>query len=236
MQGVQQSYTEYFNRFHRKVGHLFQGRYKAIICEKDEYFLELVRYIHLNPLRSGVVKGLEGYRFSGQQVYLEGRGSELLDPRPVLKLLGGTKGYRHFMLDGLGEGDKQEYYEVEDQRFLGSREFGEKVREDVEGRDERAGEKRSLTKVVVELAERLRVSAKALTGPDRSWRCSRARRLVAYLLVRHAGFEVREVAAYLRRDPTTISSLMSRLSKQMLEEAESVNELHRLASCLDIHA
>jgi len=60
--------------------------------------------------------------------------------------------------------------------------------------------------------------------------------LVAYLLVRHAGFTVGEVAAYFRRDPTTISSLMSRLSKQMLEEAESVNEIERLASCLDIHA
>jgi len=64
MQGLQQSYTQYFNRKHRKVGHLFQGRYKAIVCDKDEYLLSLVRYIHLNPIRANRVQkrstGLEG--------------------------------------------------------------------------------------------------------------------------------------------------------------------------------
>src|SRR5262245_61655407 len=50
MQGLQQSYTQYYNRRYKKSGHLFQGRYKAIICDKDSYLLELVRYIHLNPV------------------------------------------------------------------------------------------------------------------------------------------------------------------------------------------
>jgi len=49
MQGLQQSYTQYYNRTYHKVGHLFQGRYQAILCQKDAYLLELVRYIHLNP-------------------------------------------------------------------------------------------------------------------------------------------------------------------------------------------
>ena len=49
MQGVQFSYTQRYNRRHRKVGHLFQGRYKAILFDRDAYLLELVRYIHLNP-------------------------------------------------------------------------------------------------------------------------------------------------------------------------------------------
>jgi putative transposase len=52
MQGLQQSYTQYFNRKYEKAGHLFQGRYKAIVCEREEYLLELVRYIHLNPVRA----------------------------------------------------------------------------------------------------------------------------------------------------------------------------------------
>ena len=48
-----------FNRKHRRFGHLFQNRYKSIICDLDPYLLELVRYIHLNPFRAGVVKRLE---------------------------------------------------------------------------------------------------------------------------------------------------------------------------------
>jgi putative transposase len=51
MQRLNTTYTVYFNRRHRRVGHLFQGRYKSILIEKDEYLAELSRYIHLNPVR-----------------------------------------------------------------------------------------------------------------------------------------------------------------------------------------
>jgi REP element-mobilizing transposase RayT len=61
MQGLQQSYTQYFNRRYHKVGHVFQGRYKAIICDKDKYLLALVRYIHLNPVRARLAKRPERY-------------------------------------------------------------------------------------------------------------------------------------------------------------------------------
>ncbi len=52
-------YVIWFNRRHQRTGHLFQNRYKSIVCEADAYLLALVRYVHLNPLRGGVVKSLE---------------------------------------------------------------------------------------------------------------------------------------------------------------------------------
>ena len=52
-------YAIYYNRRYSRKGHLFQDRYKSIVCDKDSYLLELVRYIHLNPLRAGIVKDLE---------------------------------------------------------------------------------------------------------------------------------------------------------------------------------
>ena len=52
-------YVVNFNRRHKRYGHLFQNRYKSILCEEEPYLLELTRYIHLNPLRSGIVSGLE---------------------------------------------------------------------------------------------------------------------------------------------------------------------------------
>ncbi|MBE0616600.1 MAG: transposase, partial [Proteobacteria bacterium] len=61
-------YSVTFNRRHRRSGHLVQNRYKSIVCEEEGYLLELVRYIHLNPLRAGLVvdlAGLEGYRWCG---------------------------------------------------------------------------------------------------------------------------------------------------------------------------
>lgn len=57
-------YTQRFNRLHKRVGHVFQGRYKAILVERDSYLLELARYIVLNPLRAGMVKRLEAWPWS----------------------------------------------------------------------------------------------------------------------------------------------------------------------------
>lgn len=230
MQGLQQSYTQYFNRVHRKVGHLFQGRYKAIICDRDEYLLELVRYIHLNPVRSKLVKRPEGYRYSGHKVHWEGKGTEVMEPGLVLKMLGGRQGYRRFVLDGLGGGHKGEYYEVEEQRFLGGEEFVEKVRGEVEGEGERGRVRRaSLRDVVEELAKRVKISPEVLRGPERSWRVSRARGLVAYVLARRMGFAVKDVAAHLGRDQTSISTLLIRFAQRMEQERGVKEECESLS-------
>ncbi len=90
MQGLQQSYSQYFNLKHHKTGHVFEGRYKAILCQKDQYLLQLIRYIHLNPVRAGMVRSPERYRYSGDHVYLQGKATETIDPATVLSMLGGT--------------------------------------------------------------------------------------------------------------------------------------------------
>ena len=57
-------YTQAFNRRHQRVGHVLQGRYKSILVDKDSYFLELCRYIVLNPVRAGMVKSPRDFRWS----------------------------------------------------------------------------------------------------------------------------------------------------------------------------
>lgn len=64
MQHINGAYTTYFNTKRKRSGHLFQGRYKGILVEADEYALELSRYIHLNPVRIGIVNGPEDYQWS----------------------------------------------------------------------------------------------------------------------------------------------------------------------------
>ena len=63
-------YTQTFNRTHKRVGHVFQGRYKAIIVEKDGYLLELARYVVLNPLRAGMVKDITDWHWSSYAAML----------------------------------------------------------------------------------------------------------------------------------------------------------------------
>jgi len=66
-------YVVNFNRRHKRHGHLFQNRYKSIICQEDAYLMELVRYIHLNLIRSGLIKDIKGLNrcpFSGHSVLM----------------------------------------------------------------------------------------------------------------------------------------------------------------------
>lgn len=85
MQNINTSYTVFVNKKYHRYGHLFQGRYKAFIVDKEKYLLALSRYIHLNPVRAGVVKRAEQYRWSSYQEYLYGlKGETLTDTDETL--------------------------------------------------------------------------------------------------------------------------------------------------------
>jgi hypothetical protein len=228
MQGVQQSYTQYFNRVHQKVGHLFQGRYRAIVCEKERYLLALLRYIHLNSVRAKLVRRPEQYPYSGHRVYLSGHATAVLDPAPVLGLIGGRGAYRRFLQAGMAEGHQAEYYHVAAQQVLGPEGFAERLRRPL-GKQARAGPKRSLETAGTVLARHLAMAPALLRSPDRSWPVARARTLVASTLVRRLGFPVSAVAAHLGRDPATVSSLISRWAHRMEGDPKGHHEVERLA-------
>jgi REP element-mobilizing transposase RayT len=211
MQGLQQSYTQYFNRSYRKVGHLFQGRYKAIICDKDKYLLALVRYIHLNPVRAGLAKRPERYGHSGHRSYLINGTPRIIDAGPILKLLGGKKAYENFVLEGVSESHNDKYYTVEDQQFLGDEGFGEEISREAGFKEERKPNT-SIETVLKDIARQLEITPKLLRGKDRRWDISKKRARAVASLVREHGYRVSEVAKFLRRDQSNISTMLSRLS------------------------
>ena len=86
MQRITLTYTQYFNKKYGKVGHLFQGRYKAFLCERDEYLLSLVRYIHLNPREILIHDGvLEKYAWSSYPEYLGITNKEICEKMIILQ-------------------------------------------------------------------------------------------------------------------------------------------------------
>jgi REP-associated tyrosine transposase len=107
-------YAISYNLRHHRHGHLFQNRYKSIICDENEYFAELVRYIHLNPLRAGIVNTLselDHYRYCGHRVIMGKKGLEWQDRVYVLKWFGSTernakKTYREFIQGGIDQGKR----------------------------------------------------------------------------------------------------------------------------------
>jgi REP element-mobilizing transposase RayT len=116
MQRLLTGYAQQFNRRHKRHGQLFQNRYKSFLCEEYAYLLELVRYIHLNPLRAEVVKDLKQlntYPFSGHHVLIGKFDHEWQDTDYVLGMFGKTMGaarraYATFMIKGISAGRRPE--------------------------------------------------------------------------------------------------------------------------------
>ena len=109
-------YAVSFNRRHKRHGQLFQNRYKSIICQEDVYLKELVRYIHLNPLRAKLVPGiaaLNRYRYSGHSVLMGKRSCEWQDTRYVLSHFGkraseARRRYLSYVTAGVDQGRRPE--------------------------------------------------------------------------------------------------------------------------------
>ena len=109
-------YVVNFNLRHKRYGHLFQNRYKSIICEEDPYLLELTRYIHLNPLRGGDVKNFEelmGYPWTGHAVIMGKRKADWQDVDTILAYFGKSRRnaqrrYSEFLEEGVSRGRRPE--------------------------------------------------------------------------------------------------------------------------------
>jgi putative transposase len=109
-------YVINFNRRHKRYGHLFQNRYKSIVCEDDPYLLELTRYIHLNPLRAGVVRDmrdLSKYPWAGHSVLMAEVKREWQDTDSILAYFGKRKKparikYEEFVREGMAQGRRPE--------------------------------------------------------------------------------------------------------------------------------
>ena len=84
MQTLNTAYSMYFNLKHRHIGHLFQGKFKYVLVETDEYLVHLSRYIHLNPASAGIVKKPEDYQWSSYNHYLNIDKLEFIEEKPIL--------------------------------------------------------------------------------------------------------------------------------------------------------
>ena len=181
-------YVVNFNRRHGRYGHLFQNRYKSILCEEDPYLLELTRYIHLNPVRTGVVKtmrGLAAYPWTGHAVVVGRVKRKWQDVDTVLLYFGkkrkkARRKYERYVAEGVKMGNRPElvgggltrsmggWSEVVSLRRKGEREAwderilgsGKFVKRVVEGAEEGMRETLRWRKRVMDLKRLLREVAK----------------------------------------------------------------------------
>jgi putative transposase len=225
-------YAIYFNLRHKRSGHLFQNRYKSFVCEEDAYQLELVRYLHLNPLRAGLVEdlsALDSYTWSGHSVIMGESVMEGQDADMVLSLFSKNKNearrhYRQFVADGIPLGKREEFgsgrkmtkklleelgEESYDQRVLGGCEFigGLRMRRELEAELARPVE---IKKIVVKVCRSFDVDPKELLLKSRGERIVAARSVICYLAVRQIGHNGVEVGSHVNLTRAGVSVAATR--------------------------
>jgi putative transposase len=211
MQRVLTSYSQYHNRKYKKIGHVFQGRYKSILCQTDRYLGELVRYIHLNPVRAKMVKRPERYQYSGHRTYIGLDTSGLVDAEPVLRHFGGTKKravevYSRFVEASLGEPSQDNYYRATEGRMLGGEEFLDEIRHRVGDHlaARKAFESTSIEELLEAAARSSGLSEQELSSGSRHRRTVAVRDAVI-VIGRERGISNRELAEALRIDPSAVT-------------------------------
>jgi hypothetical protein len=231
-------YAVSFNRRHARFGHLFQNRYKSIVCEEDPYLFELIRYIHLNPLRAGLLKDLDEldhYPWSGHAVLLGVKSLPGQATDEVLSLFGkktkaARHAYRQFLVDGVAMGNRpelvggglrrsqsQENAAAEglceyDARVLGGGDFVASLRAEPRLR-ERLHHRIDLDALQIMIGDLFHLPAIDLQRRGRRNQYSEARELFCYLAVRELGFSGTVVGAKLGMGASSVSRAIWRAEK-----------------------
>ncbi|MBI4536504.1 MAG: transposase [candidate division NC10 bacterium] len=239
MRSLLTGYAGTFNRRHKRSGHLFQNRYRSIVVEEDPYFLELVRYLHLNPLRAAIVtdwRALERYPYCGHGAILGKQEVDWQETSAVLRqfaerLPTARARYRTFVAEGVSRGRRhdlmggglirsaggwaavavlrrgRERY-AGDERILGSSEFVETLRGEIErteaGRLHARWRKLTAAALIARIATAEKVPVERLLGSGRPRTVSRIRRGLAYLWVEELGRSGRALARELGICPEAI--------------------------------
>lgn len=222
------TYTGYFNRKYKRVGHLFQGRYRGILIEKDRYLLSLSRYIHLNPIRAKVVKRPEEYRWSSYPEYIGKRqgkgwltcdwmlGQYSRDKSKAMRL------YKAFVEEGITL-DENPFDNLKKGMILGSESFIDEVTEKLNLKEYREiPESRRLTKsityedIITVVANRLGIKVEGIKEPGR--RNNLGRKVCLYLLRRLTDMSNDEIARNFGIGYTAVSQAALRVKREMMED------------------
>jgi putative transposase len=226
-------YAVVFNLRHNRVGHLFQNRYKSIVCDGDSYLLELVRYIHLNPVRAGIITKLEDldhYPWCGHSDLLGKASRKLIAVDEVLshfskKVTTARKRYEQFIADGITTSSKVKLSvggkrtsvaldpslgndELFDDRILGGGLFVNQILQSADLSPDVS--KMSLADLIRQVASFFNVEQSRLSKPSKERALTQAKAVVCYVALRELGLRGIDVAVALGYTPAAVSHAAKR--------------------------
>ncbi len=236
LQNLSFRYTRWVNGRRKRSGYLFPGRYKAALVDVDSYLNALIRYIHLNPVRAGIVKEPKGYRWSGHRAYLGLEKIPWLTADWVLsqfsdKLAAARRIYEKYVAEGKEGGHQQEYHQGPDMDsgILGNERFVDRV----------LGPKRSMPKFKIgiegiwrEVFKCYSLDADEWKGGRKERRLSEARGMAAWLVLESGTGTLGQLGRLTGRDPTTLSSAAKRVQRRAQKDLQLAKRMKQLMKTL----
>jgi putative transposase len=230
MRHINGVYTQYFNRRHGSDGHLFRGRYKSILVDSDSYLLELVRYVHRNPLEAGLVKWLDSYNWSSHKGYLSYvKKWDWLHKKFVLKMFSGNstearKRYMEFVLKETSEQISQIFSRHKWPSVIGSSDFMDWVKEIFfnKKRHMEVPESRLLApeteKIKEEVCKTYGIKEEELLYSKRGMQ-NEARNIAIYLVRQLRGSKLEEIGReFSLNNYSTVSTIIERTKTKMVND------------------
>jgi putative transposase len=224
MQNLCSRYTRWVNWRLSRIGHLFHGRYKAIMIDADSYLTQLVGYIHLNPVRARMVERCEEYEWSSHRAYVGTNLIPWLTTQPVLaqfseraenaRLL-----FQEFVAANSGEGHRSEFHGAGglDPRVFGEDRFVDEVIYKAAAQPLKKADIAVVLTAVGRLYE-IEVEELSKTGQDR--RLSEARSMAAWGVKEMTSSTLTELSKKIGRDVTSLSSGVKRLQTRAMSDSE----------------
>ena len=232
MQNIALRYTQWFNWRHKKSGHVFQGRYKAVMVDADAYLLELAAYIHLNPVRAGMTDQPENHRWSSHRAYLGKENLSWLETGFILSQFSTDEKkartqFARFVGGRVNEGRRDEFHGVktQDSRIFGDDRFVDIVLAEAESLPER---KPDVHAVVAAVKTIYGLSDELLRSRGRERKSCEARGLAAWATLEISSGKLTELAKLLGRDSSTLTCAVRRMEKRREKDSSLVDKMERL--------
>ncbi len=223
MQNLSFRYTRWVNQRRNRSGHLFQGRYKAVLVDADTHLLELAAYLHLNPVRAGMVAKPEEYPWSSHRAYLGSDPISWLGSDYVLShfstdLEQARRQFSEFVTDRIPEGHREEFYGKGsiDNRVIGEDRFVENVLLQSDSLPEC---KPSLEEVLEAVSKIYELQEEDLSAASQKRRISEARNLAAWAVLELTDATLKDLAERLGRDISTMSAAKKRFEERFKQDS-----------------
>jgi putative transposase len=230
MKNLGQRYSYYINKKYGRIGHLFQGRFKSILVGGSKYRTELIRYIHLNPVRAYLVDSPEKYFWSSHRTYLGLEKRTWIMTHKILKEFGDNQdemlsNFEGFVLQGIGVKTEVDFKVGHSDGILGDPEFIESFLANLE---KLKNQGMKLPELAAKLCARLNISEVELRRGGKHTLGAYAQALLAFFTLEFKNITFEELAIFLKRDASGLSKLAKNLKQESMRSesvAAQINEL-----------